>query len=76
MSVARKVKRERQIQERRALRVQLKDESVQNYIREQVDLECKRMFQSWMGFGAQVALNKIVHAADHLTYGEGYDTTQ
>ena len=76
MSVARKLKREKQIQERRALRAQLKDESVQNHIRREVDLECKRMSTQWAKFGFDIAINKITHAADDLTYGEGYDTTQ
>ena len=68
MSVSRKVRREQQIQERRALRAQLKDQSVVNYINNQVKHGEMEIYQRGLRDGMFYENQRIVGAGRTLTY--------
>lgn len=68
MSVSRKVRREREIQERRALRDQLKDQSVVNYITNQVKQGEMEVYQRGLRDGMFYENQRIVGAGRNLTY--------
>lgn len=68
MSVSRKVRREQEIQERRALREQLKDQSVVNYITTQVKLGEMEIYQRGLRDGMFYENQRITQAGRNLTY--------
>ena len=68
MSTARKVKREQETQERRALRDQLKDRSVVNYINQQVRVKEMQVYQRGLRDGMFYENQRIVEAGRNLTY--------
>jgi len=68
MSTARKVKKEQEIQEKRALRAQLKDQSVVNYITKQVNLGGMEIYQKGLKDGMFYENQRIVGAGRNLTY--------
>ena len=64
MSIARKMRREKQIQARKALRHELKDQAVQDFIKDQVR---RGGYENYMA-GVKAGKDIIIHAADHLEY--------
>lgn len=68
MNVSRKVRREQEIQERRALRTQLKDQSVVNYITKQVHLGEMEVYQKGVRDGIFYENQRIVAAGRNLSY--------
>lgn len=68
MSVSRKMRREQEIQERRALRAQLKDQSVVNYITNQVKQGEMEIYQRGLRDGIFYENQRIVGAGRGLSY--------
>lgn len=64
MSIQRKIKREQQIQGRKALRAALKDQSIRDFITDQVK---RGGYNNYMA-GVEAGKEMVAHAADHLEY--------